>query len=51
MNEQLDTLDKGIRIGAGLGGFIALRSFSRGTRLAGKGMYRRALKLRGKNAK
>lgn len=51
MNEQLDYLDKGIKAGATVGGFIALRSLFKGTRMAGNGMYRRAVKLRGKNGK
>lgn len=49
MNENQDYLDRGVKIGAGLGGFIALRSIFKGTRNAGKGMYRRAIKLRGKH--
>ncbi len=51
MNDHLDYLDKGIKIGATLGGFIALRNLFKGSRMAGKGMYRRALKLRGKHGK
>jgi len=51
MNEQLDYLDKGVKTGATIGGFIALRSLLGGARTAGKGMYRRAVKLRGKNGK
>lgn len=51
MNDHLDYLDKGIKLGATIGGFIALRSLFKGSRQAGTGMYRRALKLRGKNAK
>lgn len=51
MNDHLDYLDKGIKVGAALGGFIALRNLIKGSRMAGKGMYRRALKLRGKHAK
>lgn len=51
MNEHLDYLDKGIKIGATVGGFIALRNLFKGTRMAGNGMYRRAMKLRGKHGK
>jgi len=51
MNEHLDYIDRGIKIGATLGGLIALRSLFKGTRMAGKGMYRRAVKLRGKHGK
>lgn len=51
MNEQIDYLDKGIKAGATLGGIIALRSIFKGSRVAGKGMYRRAVKLRGKDGK
>lgn len=48
MNDNLDYLDKGVKIGAAIGGFIALRNLFKGTRMAGNGMYRRAVKLRGK---
>lgn len=51
MNDNLDYLDKGVKIGATLGGFIALRSLFKGTRTATNGVLRRAMKLRGKNGK
>ena len=51
MNEHLDYLDRGIKLGAGLGAFLALRGVLTGGRMAGKGMYRRAVKLRGKYGK
>ena len=51
MNDNLDYLDKGVKIGATLGGFIALRSLFKGTRMATNGVLRRAMKLRGKNGK
>lgn len=51
MNDHLDYMDRGIKIGAGLGAIIALRGLFKGSRIAGKGMYRRATKLRGKNGK
>jgi hypothetical protein len=45
MNEQKSYLETGIKIGAGLGSFIALRGLLRGTRMSINGMYRRAKKL------
>lgn len=51
MNDNTEYLDRGIKLGAALGGFITLRSLFKGSRVAGKGMYRRAVKLRGKNGK
>lgn len=51
MNDNNEYLDKGVKLGAGLGAIIALRSIFKGSRVAGKGMYRRAVKLRGKHGK
>lgn len=45
MNEQTSYLETGIKLGAGLGAFIALRGLFRGTRMAINGMHRRATKL------
>lgn len=51
MNESQEYLEKGIKLGAALGGIIAARGVFKGTRIAGKGVYRRAVKLRGSNGR
>jgi hypothetical protein len=47
MNETQDYMERGIKLGATLGAIVALRGIFKGSRQAGKGIYRRANKLRG----
>lgn len=51
MNPNTDPLEQGIKVGIGLGSLVALRAAFKGSRQAGKGIYRRAVKLRGKNGR
>lgn len=51
MNETTNNLEQGIKAGVILGSAVALRGLFKGTRMAGKGVYRRAVKLRGKNGR